>query len=112
MNEKFTKGPWKTGKLNPVDKSTPVEGSGGEIVEAICEIPHDDITDEGWEEVKANTRLITRSPDMYNLLCDLYDYFDNLSDVEDSSRGVAEIPNEEMEYAEEIRELLESVNNG
>lgn len=70
MSQKHTPGPWDYDRqlADNGDKSTEMIGRGGHINEAVCIIPHDDITDAGYEEVKANARLIAAAPELLEAL--------------------------------------------
>lgn len=78
----YTKGPWKYDRqlADTGDKETAMYGRSKELHEPVCIIPHDDITEKGYEEVQANARLIAASPDLlqvckdFVLLADLHDW--------------------------------------
>jgi hypothetical protein len=57
---KHTPEPWQI-NWDEDGKSSEIVGRGI-IVEPIAIIPHDDVTDEGILEVRANARLITAAP--------------------------------------------------
>lgn len=61
-----TKGPWKYNDAlaDSGDKSTNEYGDSTTLYEPVCIIPHDDITEEGYEEVKANSKLIAAAPEL------------------------------------------------
>ena len=65
-----TKGPWTyTHQLaDEGDKQTEIYGKSKHLAEPVCIIPHDDITEKGYEEVKANARLIASAPDLLAVL--------------------------------------------
>ena len=65
-----TKGPWTyTHQLaDEGDKQTEIYGNSKHLAEPVCIIPHDDITEKGYEEVKANARLIAASPELLSAL--------------------------------------------
>ena len=43
-------------------------GKSKHLAEPVCIIPHDDITEKSYEEVKANARLIAAAPEMLAVL--------------------------------------------
>lgn len=70
-----TPGPWvyNTKLAEEAEKYTEMLTSrvDTDLFEPICIIPHDDICDSGYEEVKANARLIAAAPEMFELLKDI-----------------------------------------
>jgi hypothetical protein len=79
---KFTKGPWEydTCLADHGNKSTPIyseaDGADADLYEPVCIIPHDDITEAGYEQVKANAHLIAAAPDLYEALYKMSQYPD------------------------------------
>ena len=63
---KHTKGPWAYNDrlAEDGDKETAVYGHSKHLSEPVCVIPHDDITENGYKEVKANARLIAAAPQL------------------------------------------------
>lgn len=63
---KHTPRPWKydTALADGGSKETPIYGKSSNLFEPVCIIPHDDITDEGYQEVKHNAALISAAPDL------------------------------------------------
>lgn len=64
--QKSSPGPWRCdGRLadnpNTDGKRTEVYDSGSTLCEPVCVIPHDDITEESYKEVKANADFICKS---------------------------------------------------
>lgn len=58
-----TPGPW-TFEVHDGAKSSAMYAKDDRICEPVCVIPHDDITEEGYEVVLANARLIAAAPDL------------------------------------------------
>lgn len=70
---KYSKGPWTYNKrlAEDGDKSTEMYGKSRELQEPVCIVPHDDITEEGYREVKANAELISHAPKLIAVLTKL-----------------------------------------
>jgi hypothetical protein len=68
-----TQGPWTYNKrlAKDGDKDTKIYGKSKHLFEPICRIPHDDVTTEGYREVKANAHLIASAPDLLEALDDM-----------------------------------------
>lgn len=75
----YTPAPWKVNE-SPDGKETGITGPESEIVEPVCIVPHDDITEEGAEEVRANIALITHSPAMFEQLEQVRDELELIAD--------------------------------
>lgn len=85
-----TPGPWEydTELADAGNKSTPMyseaENVDADIFEPVCIIPHDDITEASYKQVKANARLIAAAPELKDLLIEAHDYLGaHLADHED-----------------------------
>jgi len=71
---KHTPGPWEydTELADAGNKSTPMyseaPGADADLCEAVCIIPHDDMTEAGYKQVKANARLIAAAPELLEAL--------------------------------------------
>lgn len=74
-----TPGPWEydTELADAGNKSTPIyteaPGADADLFEAVCIIPHDDITAAGYTQIKANARLIAAAPDLLDALKEILD---------------------------------------
>ena len=60
---KHTAGKWKAIESGD-GKESVVYGKSNHLHEPVCVIPHDDVTEEGGKEVRANVRLILAAPDL------------------------------------------------
>lgn len=58
-----TPGPWVI-VWDKYGKHSDLYAHGGNIVEPVCVIPHDDVTTAGMREVRANGRLIEAAPEL------------------------------------------------
>ena len=72
-----TKGPWKIEwTYDDFGKESPIYGKGRALNEPIAIIPHDDITEKGEKEMKANTALILQAPNLLRALAELFSVVD------------------------------------
>lgn len=75
-----TPGPWQV-HYSPDGKATEfLPPTGSELMEAVCIVPHDDITDEGLREITGNMALIKNLPGMIQALETIKDTTDVESD--------------------------------
>lgn len=97
----YTPAPWKE-NCSPDGKETGITGPESELNEPVCIIPHDDVTEEGMEEVKANMALIQNAPAMYEQLDDLIPVLEYLYQTYNSAEAYS--------HRLSIEKLLDSMN--
>ncbi len=97
---KFTSGPWWIEDqiwVRAMPDGRVYEEDLGRIVAQIIEGPSDPV-----KETNGNARLISRSPNMFDLLIQCLEYFEDREDVSDGPDGQP-VANEAMRLASEIR---------
>ena len=102
---KFTKGPWKQSPYgnNFIYGAPATDG----MMRALIIKPEIEARGRSLEFAnEADAPLVVASPDMYDLLCSLYDYMLERQDAEYFTDSAAGVPNEEMNFANEIEAVL------
>jgi len=100
--ENWTKGPWTYDYKPGIDSKDKTLWGYAEVLAGEDAILR---TDRGEADDIANARLASLSPEMYDVLVEALEYFDDRSDAETmTDRG--DVPNDEMVMAEKIRPLV------